>query len=78
MESNKVLTRSEVPIEQTWNLEKIFPSVEAWEEALNSIDDQISKISVYKNKLTESPQQLVDCLTKSEAVSRKVERIYLC
>jgi len=44
MESNQVLKRSEVPIEQTWNLEKIFPTVAAWEEALESIDDQINDI----------------------------------
>ena len=77
MEPNKVLTRSEVPVEQTWDLEKIFPSVEAWEEALNHIDDQISEIAVFKNTLADSPQQLVDCLKKSEEVSRKVEKIFI-
>ncbi|HSM25659.1 MAG TPA: oligoendopeptidase F [Anaerolineaceae bacterium] len=77
MESNRVIKRSEVPVEQTWNLEKIFPSVQAWEDALNNIDDQISEIDVYKNTLAQSPQQLVDCLKKAEVVSRKVEKIYI-
>lgn len=28
------LTRAELPIEQTWNLADMFPTVEAWEAEL--------------------------------------------
>ena len=41
MEANQVLKRAEVPVEQTWNLEAIFPSVEEWEKALNGIEAEI-------------------------------------
>ncbi len=77
MESNKVLKRSEVPIEQTWNLEKIFPTVAAWEESLENIDSQINEIKKFENTLSDSPEQLFHCMKKVEDVSRKVEKIFL-
>ena len=77
MESNKVLKRSEVPIEQTWNLEKIFPTVAAWEESLENIDSQINEIKKFENTLSDSPEQLFNCMKKAEDVSRKVEKIFL-
>ena len=45
MESNQVLKRSDVPLEQTWNLEAIFPSLEDWEKALNGIEGEIDRIA---------------------------------
>jgi len=77
MESNKVLKRSEVPIEQTWNLEKIFPTVAAWEESLENIDSQINEIKKFENTLSDSPEQLFHCMKKAEDVSRMVEKIFL-
>lgn len=77
MTSNQVLKRSEVPIEQTWNLEKIFPSVQAWEEALESIEEEINELKQYENTLFQSADQLLKCLKQSELVSRKVEKIFL-
>jgi len=77
MESNKVLKRSEVPIEQTWNLEKIFPTVAAWEAALENIDAQINEIKKFENTLSNSPEQLFNCMKNAEEVSRKVEKIFL-
>ena len=70
MDSNQVMKRVDVPVEQTWNLENIFPSVEEWEKALNTIDDQVNEILQYTNTLSQSPQQLLKCLKVSEMVSQ--------
>ena len=32
--------RNEVPVEETWNLESIFPSVDAWEAAYEEAKGQ--------------------------------------
>jgi len=39
MSKDKTLhPRSEIPIEETWNLESIFPNIEAWEKALKKVE----------------------------------------
>lgn len=77
MESNQVLKRSEVPVEQTWNLDAIFPSVEEWEKALSGIDAEIERIVPFRNTLSQNPQQLFKCLKETERVSRAMEKIFL-
>lgn len=77
MESNQVLKRAEVPVEQTWNLEAIFPSVEEWEKALNGIESEIVQIVPFRNTLSQSSQQLFKCLKVTERVSREMEKIFL-
>ena len=77
MESNQVLKRSEVPVEQTWNLEAIYPSVEEWEKALIGIEAEIEQIVPFRNTLAQSPQQLYKCLQETERISRAMEKILL-
>jgi oligoendopeptidase F len=77
MEENQVLKRAEVPVEQTWNLEAIFPSVEEWDKALNGIEAEINQIIPFRNTLSQSPQQLYKCLKVTERVSREMEKISL-
>lgn len=77
MEANQVLKRAEVPVEQTWNLEAIFPSVEEWEKALEGIEAEIEQIVPFRNTLSQSPQQLYKCLKVTEQVSREMEKIFL-
>lgn len=77
MESNQVMKRSEVPLEQTWNLDNIFPSLEAWEKALNEMDTEIELIQPFRNTLAQSPQQLLKCLQTVEHASRLMEKVFL-
>jgi len=77
MESNQVLKRSDVPLEQTWNLEAIFPSLEEWEKALNGIEGEIDRIAPFRNTLSSEPQQLYKCLKVTEQVNRAMEKISL-
>ena len=59
----KRLLRSEVPVEQTWDLSDLFPSDEAWEKALASVDEGLEKITPYKGRLAESAEVLYEALT---------------
>mgnify|MGYP000870030963 CR=1 FL=1 len=56
------LTRSQVPVEQTWNLDDIFPTVEAWEEEYDAVSELIGTVTKYKGRLGESAQTLLQCL----------------
>lgn len=52
--------RSEIPVEETWNLENIFATQDAWEEAKQEVLDTIPNLAKYKGRLNESPTILGD------------------
>ncbi|WAA09228.1 oligoendopeptidase F [Fervidibacillus albus] len=64
--------RSEVPVEQTWKLEDLFESNEAWEKALNEIEELIPSVTQYKGKLHEGAETLFNCLETKNSLSEKV------
>ena len=39
----KTLTRSEIPVEQTWDLNDLFETEAAWESELKAIQNDVSK-----------------------------------
>jgi len=74
--TRKLPKRSEVPVEQTWNLDVIFPSDEAWETGYKEVDSLLPELSSYQGRLAESPQLLLEFLEVSERVLRLLERVY--
>ncbi|MGE5560973.1 MAG: oligoendopeptidase F [Chloroflexota bacterium] len=71
----KRLTRSEVPVELTWRLEDIFPTVEAWEAALDDAAASIATVSQYKGRLGDGPGTMLACLTAQEQLMMKVVKV---
>jgi oligoendopeptidase F len=55
-------TRSDVPVEMTWDLESIYPTPDAWEKDFNFINDELPKLSAYEGKLSDSAQTLYEAL----------------
>ncbi|MEH7014418.1 oligoendopeptidase F [Neobacillus niacini] len=68
----KRLTRSEVPEEQTWNLDELFMSEQAWEAELEVIELDITKIEVFKGTLHTSSKELLACLIAQENLLMKM------
>ncbi|ALC80242.1 MULTISPECIES: oligoendopeptidase F [Bacillus] len=62
----KRFVRSEVPEELTWNLNDLYPSIEAWEEDLKAIESAISVVSKYKGTFHEGSKRLYECLIEEE------------
>jgi len=54
------LTRSQVPVEETWNLDDIFPSVEAWEAEYNAV---AGLIGASRNTKVDSEKARKSCLS---------------
>ena len=52
------LRRNEVPVEQTWKLEDLFPSPEAWEAERKAIEADLPAVTQYKGRLAEGPATL--------------------
>jgi len=59
MEKKTLPARSEVPVEETWNLENIFPDVASWEQAKEDVLSNIPALAEYKGKLSEGTETLV-------------------
>jgi len=71
----KRLTRSEVPVELTWNLEDIFPSVEAWETEFNAVSGLVGTVTKFKGRLHEAAKVLLECLEAQEALQKRLVKV---
>jgi oligoendopeptidase F len=69
MTKTSIPSRSEVPVEKTWNLDSIFPSVTSWESAINKIETDLPSLSKFQGKLGGNPETLVEYLQKAEEMS---------
>ena len=59
MSEERIPKRSEVAKENTWALEDIFPTDEAWEKALEDFKKLPETIASYKGRLGESADTLL-------------------
>ena len=73
----KRLTREEVPIEETWRLEDLFPTMHDWEEGLAAIVPEIDEVTCYRGRLGEGPSTLLKCLEAAENLMRKYYHVNL-
>ncbi|MEA3321696.1 MAG: oligoendopeptidase F [Bacillota bacterium] len=72
---NKALKREEVPVEQTWNLEDLFVSQEAWEQELQDVQQDLSTVTCYKGKVGKDAKSLLGCLKDKDALTERVMRV---
>lgn len=64
--------RSEIPVAQTWNLDALFVSDQAWELALTTIASEIEEAVTYKGTNHTGSQALLDCLLWQEQLTLKL------
>ncbi|HLN64499.1 MAG TPA: oligoendopeptidase F [Symbiobacteriaceae bacterium] len=65
---DRLLKRQEVPHEHTWNLESIYPNLEAWEQDFNKVNALVPKAAGFQGKLGSSAQTLLEALQARDAV----------
>ena len=53
-------SRTEVPLEQTWDLASIFPTPRDWEAASNQLASMLPTLSAYQGHLGENPGKLLE------------------
>ncbi|HLN63653.1 MAG TPA: oligoendopeptidase F, partial [Symbiobacteriaceae bacterium] len=68
--------RSAVPVDQTWNLDDLFASHEAWEAELDAIARDVATVAQYRGKLAEGPAVIAACLDAQEALTRRIHRAF--
>lgn len=62
----KRLTRAEVPLDQTWRLEDIYPDSAAWEAAFKAVEGSLSEVTRYRGRLGESAATFLACIKSQE------------
>jgi len=54
--------RSKVPLEETWDLESVYPSHEDWVKACGELTDLLPKLSAYQGKIKQGPEKIHEFL----------------
>ncbi|MDR0561968.1 MAG: oligoendopeptidase F [Spirochaetaceae bacterium] len=73
--TGKIPARSEVEPLDTWDLSKLFPSDEAWEEGLKQYETLTERIPSFQGTLGKSAAHLADYLDFSKALGLLEERL---
>jgi oligoendopeptidase F len=74
--STSLPDRSQAPIEQTWDLESIYPTPAAWEEACRQLESQLPALSAFQGRLAEGPQTLLSFLDLFQESGALMNRIH--
>ena len=69
--------RSDVNIENTWNLDDLFKNLEQWELLFSKLENSISKIEKYKGSLKESAETIFNATKCLLETSREIEKLYV-
>jgi oligoendopeptidase F len=67
--------RSEVATEYKWNLEDLYPSVQAWKDARDKIASQFNEVEKFRGKLSKSASTLLECLEFNSNLSKEFGRL---
>ncbi|MDE8564614.1 oligoendopeptidase F [Anoxybacillus rupiensis] len=68
--------RNEIPIEETWRLEDIFPSDEAWEQEFQEVKKMLPKLADYQGRLGESADVFYEALQYQDHLSLRLDKLY--
>ncbi|MBE3590753.1 MAG: oligoendopeptidase F [Firmicutes bacterium] len=71
----KRLSRSEVPVELTWDLSHIYPSDEAWEADLARLEEDAAAVAAFRGRLGEGPTVLLACLRARDALLERMRKV---
>ncbi len=72
-----VLQRHEINEKDTWDLSTIYPTDQAWEEALKDLTEQLEKVSQYEGHLLDSADSLLEITEFSLEMERQMEKLYV-
>jgi oligoendopeptidase F len=61
-ETTTLPPRSQVPVEQTWDLDSIFATPADWEAACQQLQGLLPRLSAFQGRLKEGPPVLLECL----------------
>ena len=72
-ENAKIRKRSEIPVEDTWAIEDLYATDEAWEQELATLSEDEKVLTSYAGKLGACAENLYAYMEKTEEVNAKAE-----
>lgn len=75
--SGKPVSKTDIPEHYRWRLEDIYESDHYVGKAFNNINEGISKICIYKGKLSESADILASCLSLKDILYQEMGKLYV-
>ncbi|MAT42620.1 MAG: oligoendopeptidase F [Anaerolineaceae bacterium] len=77
MQQSNLKNRSEVNIEETWNLENIFSTPNDWENAIKVVEETIPVLKKYENTVEQSAENLASFFELWQKTQRLADRILM-
>ncbi len=69
--------REEQRPEDTWRLDHLYASDEAWQAAFSATQTALSSLFQWKGTVTKSAQTLLACLSQNDAVAMELDKLYV-
>ncbi len=70
------LTRDQVPIEETWNLEDLFPNTETWETERELVMRDLAALEQLRGTLGQGAAQVLRVLQLADELDQRVSKLY--
>lgn len=67
--------RSEIPIEHTWDAASVFPTVDAWEVAVQQVGDLLPHLQRFSGHLGDGPAVLADWFETAQNLFRMLRQV---
>ena len=77
MQQKEIPLRSQQLKENCWAVEDIYPTEEAWSQALSESASLPEELAAYQGKLGESAETLLSYLTRMEEISHQADRLFV-
>ncbi len=68
--------RDEIPVQDTWDLEDIFSTDDAWEQEFKQVKEMIPQIDQYQGKLGESAHTFYEALQLQDEITMRLGKLY--
>lgn len=75
MEDQKIRQRCEVPAEDTWAIEDLFETQEAWEHALSQLQGKLERLAAFDGHLSDGAETLLAYLQSMEQTNVEAKRV---
>ena len=69
--------RDEIPAKGKWNLESVFPTLEAWEAEFARVESLLPGLAHFQGRLGESAAVLTEALTQESELGVAFDKVYL-
>src|SRR5262245_4943127 len=70
-------TRSDVPVDRTWNAESVFPGVEGWEAALEALLAELPRLEGLAGRLGEGPDVTIEALVARDELMYRTGHVFV-